>query len=131
MLSLWNPLLFEVLKPKKSFNRDLFDDIDLFFASGLEHKVNEDASLSVSIDLPGVSEEDVAVEVKDNNILSIKAERKTSLSSYKINKSFSVPEMYDADKIIAELKNGVLILTLPSKNKEAKEPKKVVVNSVK
>lgn len=128
MLSLWNPFLSDILLPKKSFHYHEDD-----FKMGLEYKKNDDNSLSVSVDLPGVSEEGLTIELASDNVLSIKAERKTKTSSFTLNRSFSVPEKYDVDQIDAELKNGVLTLTLPLRKpaKDLKETKKIFFKSVK
>lgn len=112
MLSLWKPynLFF-----------DVFDS-----SYGLEYKKKDDNSLDLAVDLPGVEEKDVSVEVTPDNYLHIKGERKTKTSSYTVSKTFFIPKQYDTDHILAELKNGVLSLTLPSKVL-GKENKKVNV----
>lgn len=126
MLSLWNPFLPERVQsdsrisPKSYFDRLIDDSFgtmvqDLFHAPipqlGIESKKNEDGSLAVSIDVPGIKENDIVIEV-DGNILTVKGERKTATSSYKMQKSFTIPEGYDTNKITAELKDGVLSLNI-------------------
>ena len=136
MLSLWNPFVLDTNSSKKFTNRTLLDT--LFSDSlvnthhwGIEYKKNEDGSLEVSVDVPGIVENDVVVEVTESNVLNIRGERKTKTSSYTVNKSFSVPEEYDTSAIKAELKNGVLTVTLPSLPVKTKESRKVPVTSVK
>lgn len=128
MLSLWNPFYTDVSRSRK---KDLLRDIfDTNYHWGAEYKRNDDGSLSVSLDLPGVEEKDISVEVTSDNLLQIRGQRKTATSSYSINKSFSVPDLYNTDHITAELKNGVLTLTLPTKQ-TVKDVKKVAITSVK
>ena len=128
MLSLWNPFYTDVSRSrKKDLLRDMFDTN---YHWGAEYKRNDDGSLSVSLDLPGVEEKDISVEVTSDNLLQIRGQRKTATSSYSVNKSFSVPDLYDTDHITAELKNGVLTLTLPTKQ-TVKDVKKVAITSVK
>jgi HSP20 family protein len=140
MLSIWNPFLVANPESKRVPNRSLFDT---FFYEpfegiannasrwGIEYKKNEDASLSVSIDVPGIEEKDITVEVSENNILSVIGERKTKNSSYTVNKSFHISDEYESKDIKAELRNGVLTVTVPSKPKKTKEAVKVTITTVK
>ncbi len=145
MLSLWNnPLSLTktkadtTLSPKSYFDR-LFEDTfktmtrDLFhmptIEMGMETSNNEDGSLAISIDVPGVKEKDLTIEI-NGNMLTVKGERKTSTSSYRIHKSLTIPEGYDADKCTAELKDGILSLCMAAKNPTPKqEVKKIPINA--
>lgn len=144
MLSLWNPFIPVTrersdsrISTKNYFDR-LFEDTfatmthDLFTAPWAairtESKKNEDGSLAISIDIPGIKEEDIIIEVQDN-IVNIKGARKTATSSYTINKSFTIPEGYSSDDIKAELINGVLTFTLIGKSLPEKEIKKIPITS--
>ena len=140
MLSIWNPFLVSNSDSKRVPNRSLFDSFfyEPFEGSsnnssrwGIEYKKNEDASLSVSIDVPGIEEKDIAVEVSEENILSVRGERKTKTSSYNVSKSFYIPDEYDSKDIKAELRNGVLTITVPSKPQKNKESVKVPITTVK
>jgi len=139
MLSLWNPLIpvkersDSRISPKTYFDR-LFEDTfatmtqDLFGAAtlGIENKKNEDGTLAVSIDIPGIKEEDIAIEA-DGNLIHIKGERKTATSSYSVSKSFTIPDTYTSEDVKAELSNGVLTLTLAPKQLPQKEVKKIPI----
>lgn len=144
MLSLWNPFVPVVkersdsrISTKNYFDR-LFEDTfatmsqDLLGGHtiniGIEQKKNEDGSLSVSLDIPGIAAEDINIELQDN-IVTIKGERKTATSSYTIQKSFSVPQGYSSEEIKAELVNGVLTLGLSPKEIPPKEVKKIPITS--
>jgi len=143
MLSLWNnPFLPEKVKSDSRMSpRSLFDRVfeDTWESTiqglyqipkgfGIESKKNEDGSLNVSIDVPGISESDLSIEVIDG-MISVSGERKTETSSYKVNRSFSIPEGYDSDKIIAQLNNGVLNLKIEARALPAKEIKKIAITS--
>lgn len=144
MLSLWNPFIPVArersdsrLSTKNYFDR-LFEDTfatmthDLFSAPwagvGIENKKNEDGSLAISIDIPGIKEEDITIEVQDN-IVNIKGARKTAASSYTVSKSFTIPEGYSSDDVKAELIDGVLTLTMIGKQLPQKEVKKIPITS--
>ncbi|MGI9348114.1 MAG: Hsp20/alpha crystallin family protein [Gammaproteobacteria bacterium] len=75
----------------------------------------------LSADLPGVKKEDVQVSVEDN-VLSISAkfgatDNGKALHQERVNgscaRSFRLSEHLDADSIEAEMKDGVLALSLP------------------
>jgi len=89
-----------------------------------------DEGFIVMADLPGVSKEDLELSVT-GSLLTIKGEKKTESGDSK-NKSFrretwvgsfsrtiDLPSLVDPDKVSAELKDGVLTLSL-SKREEAK-----------
>lgn len=141
MLSLWNPLIpvktqsDSKMSVKSYFDRlfeDTFDNAfnDLFTIPtgwGIDSKKNEDGSLAVSIDVPGIKESDLSIEI-DKNLLIVRGERKTATSTYKLNKSLSIPEGYDTDQITAELKDGVLSINIMGKPlPPAKEVKKIPI----
>jgi HSP20 family molecular chaperone IbpA len=92
-----------------------------------------EAELVVLADLPGVSKEGLAVRVEDD-ILTIRGAtgnglpgspiyREFELANY--FRQFELSEKVDQSRITAELKHGVLTLTLP-KAEEAK-PKKIEI----
>jgi len=90
----------------------------------------EDANNTyVRAELPGVSREDINVEMVED-YLNISASRKTTSESegeqsLSFNRSIAIPEHVQADKVAAAYENGVLTVTLP-KREEAK-PRKVNV----
>ncbi len=94
-------------------------------------------SIVLKAELPGIDPKDVEVRVEDNT-LYLKGERKFEKETKDENyhrversygsfaRSFSLPNSIDADKVVAEYKDGVLNLTLP-KREEAK-PKTIRIN---
>jgi len=118
--------------------RDYFDrlwqhTIDDFFTdfsrpwSGiqLDTKANDDGTMSIYIDVPGVKEEDISIELIGASI-HIKAERKNRNSSWSLNKSFTVPAGYSAEDMKAELADGVLTLILKAIPPPIEEPVKKI-----
>jgi HSP20 family protein len=100
----------------------------------------EDDAFYVDAEVPGMSAEDVHVDV-EKNVLTIRGERKVeteeSEGTYRrverqygsFSRSFTLPETVDADHINADLKEGVLALRLPKK--EAPTPRSISVNAKK
>ena len=86
-------------------------------------------NLLVTAELPGVAREDINVELSDD-VLSLSATRKVqgaeAEQSVSFARSFSLPFAVQADKIAAELKDGILRLTLPKA--EAIKPRKIAIN---
>ena len=124
--------------PMMSLQRDLnrvFEDFWARFDSpfgsmtggGPRTDISEtDEAMLVSVDLPGLDEKDIEVNVTDD-MLTIRgeAEEKTekegfaSRSRRSFHRMIPVPPGVDADKAEAEFKRGVLTVTLP-KTEEAK-----------
>lgn len=130
-------------------------DFDQVFNSLFDFQTNRNFDLSCdveesdkhilfSIDLPGMNENDINVEVKDA-MLTISGERKKETSSEDTNKEgqgktyrgrqygffkhlFRIPKSVDPEKVEAEYANGVLKLMLTKF--EDKPPKKIQIKSV-
>ncbi len=89
-----------------------------------------DNSITIKAELPGVNREDVKVTI-ENNVLTLRGERKFEEEVKRENyhrversygefmRSFTLPNYVDSTKIKAEFKEGMLNLTLP-KREEAK-----------
>ena len=86
---------------------------------------NEDGTTTIKIDAPGVSKDDVKVDI-DHHTLTITAKRGGELDTNEdgvhrverwsgtASRSFSLAPNVDASKIDAALTDGVLTITLPS-----------------
>ncbi len=99
----------------------------------------EDKAFKVIAELPGVAREDISVEVLEG-VLTLQAERKDerereddnrvlserSFGTFK--RSFRLPDTVDADSIGAELRDGVLTLTLPKLEIIEPEPRQIEVS---
>ena len=98
--------------------------------------VEEDEHLVLRADLPGLSEEDVNVEVKDG-VLTVsgerRAEEKTEEKGYhriersygSFSRSLSIPEGIDPEQVSAEFDNGVLEVRIPKP--EERKPHRVQI----
>jgi len=97
-----------------------------------------DKELVLLADMPGVKAEDLTIDLRDN-MLTLdgvlgpleSAKEEDVLIEYEVGKyyrQFSLSEVVDQEKIDAQIKNGVLRLTLPKVEKAA--PRKITVQVV-
>lgn len=119
----WWPSIYEPL-------RQLGAKVAEWFAPASEAARTKDSYI-IRIELPGVSEDDVDITVKDG-VLTVKGEKKVerteegadfffSERQYGVfQRSFTLPEDADASKIEAELKDGILTIVI-AKTKPAEE----------
>ncbi len=92
----------------------------------------------VSVDLPGVSKDEVKIEVANERLL-ISGERKSERADAKartygrvygrFEKAFALPKNIDTEKIEANFENGVLELSVPKA--EAARPRTIEIKSGK
>lgn len=89
----------------------------------------DEKELKMRFDMPGLSKEDVKVSMEDDTLVIKGEQRKEqeggedswssrSYSSY--NTRLLLPDNCDKDKIKAELKNGVLLISIPKREVERK-----------
>jgi HSP20 family protein len=103
--------------------------------------VTEDENAyKISAELPGMSEKDIDVTVS-GDVLVIKGEKRQEREQKEKNRylsersygafqrSFSLPDGVDRDKIGAEFSKGVLTLTLPKTAEAQKQQKKIEVKT--
>ena len=95
-------------------------------------------SVVVKAELPGIAEEEIDVEILDN-IMTISGEKKSDVEEEKegyfykeshtgtFSRSFTLPSEVKAEKAEAEMKNGILTITIPKV--EAKKAKKVAIKA--
>jgi HSP20 family protein len=103
--------------------------------------VEKDDAYEISAELPGMSDKEVDVRYA-NGMLTISGEKQTEKEEKRkdfhlserrygsFQRSFSVPEGVDADKLSATFTSGVLTVVLP-KSQEARRKEKKVPISVK
>ena len=141
----WEPFR-DLLSSQKDFDRLFRATFSPFFRAGdLSTRTwapavdiyEDNNNLVLKADLPGVDPKDVEIKV-ENGTLYLSGERKfekevreenyhrVERSYGAFSRSFSLPNSIDADKVVAEYKDGQLILTMP-KREEAK-PKTIKVN---
>ncbi len=123
------------------------------FVPSIELSENENDYL-ISAELPGIGENDVDVQVDDNNVLTIRGEKKSEVRESRGGSEFSertygefvrsiqLPPTIDAANIEGTYENGVLQLRVPKaaetrarkipigKEKEKKEPEKAAASEL-
>ena len=126
------------MQATENINR-LFDNMNLTPWS-LSGSVRErDDHYKLRYEMPGIAKEDVKITI-DNGVLTIKGEHKEdkeeggddeywSSSSYGYyNTSLVLPDDAKADEVKAELKDGVLTVTIPRTEKPKKDVKQITVH---
>lgn len=94
-------------------------------------------SLVLRAEVPGVAEKDLELQVEEGTV-SLRGERKEAVpeghsvhrkerADFRFSRSFQLPTKVDAEKVEAQLKNGVLTVTLPKA--EAAKPRKISVRA--
>jgi HSP20 family protein len=99
---------------------------------------NTDKAYEITAELPGMDEKNVEVKLA-NGVLTIKGEKKEEkeekqkdyhLSERRFGsfqRSFTLPEGIDSDKIDATFKDGVLTVTLPKTAESQKREKQIAI----
>ncbi|KAJ6791269.1 heat shock protein26 [Iris pallida] len=115
----------------------MFEDAMSFPGSAGDVRVpwdvaEDEKEVRMRIDMPGLSKEEVKVWVEDDDVLVVKGEHRKeegeeeedrwwkgrSTSNYDMR--LQLPDNCDKDKVRAELKNGVLLVTVPKIQVERK-----------
>jgi HSP20 family protein len=133
-----------LMKPQP-FTRDVDRLFDAFFGTERDQSrrwvppvdlVEAEDHFLLKADLPGLSDEDVSIEVQDGT-LTISGERRAEHEShergwYRIERSFgsfsrslTLPDGVDADAISARFENGVLEVSIPKP--EERKPRRVEI----
>ncbi|MCL2020246.1 MAG: Hsp20/alpha crystallin family protein [Oscillospiraceae bacterium] len=134
------------ITPYKSFDLlDVFRDFENdFFGSEMPVTTcktdirEENGIYFLEAEMPGFNKEDIKIDIEDGK-MCLSAERKTESETQKGNyirrersygtfkRSFNI-ESIDADKIEAEYKNGVLMVSMPKKEEQAPKSKRLEIN---
>lgn len=98
----------------------------------------EDQHFVLRADLPGLTEEDVSIELSDN-VLRVSGERKAEEEHkgrgwYRVERSFgrfsrslTLPEGIEEDQIEASFRNGVLEVRIPKP--EERQPRRIAIHA--
>ena len=111
----------------KLFNNNCFSTFD---SNSLDSRLSsDDKNYYLQFSLPGLSKKDVNLNY-NNHYLYLSHEADQSTDNVFLTKSFSqrikLPQDIDADGIMAELKNGILLITI-AKNHKKSEEKKILI----
>ena len=102
--------------------------------------VEADEHFVLKADLPGLAEDDVAIEVQDN-VLTISGSRQAEHESkekgwYRLERSYgsftrslTLPDGVDADKVEANFDRGVLEIRIPKP--EERKPRRISISATK
>ena len=102
--------------------------------------VEKDKSYEITAELPGMDEKSVEVKLA-NGALTVRGEKQAEKEEKKkdyylrersfgaFERTFTVPEGVDVDKIDASFRKGVLTVTLPKKPEAIKPEKKIDVKT--
>ena len=119
------------------FDRDFWDFgnvpsvFDEGFAPAMDVKDHDDR-VEVRCDLPGVEKDDIDVSIS-GSMLTVKGEKKGEKEdkdgdyyrkeswSGSFQRSVNLPDAVDADRAEAEMKNGMLVLTIPKKEEKKRK----------
>jgi HSP20 family protein len=116
---------------KREWGRGLSPAVDV---------VDKDDAYEVTAELPGMSEKDIEVKLA-GGMLTIKGEKSEEKEEKKkdvyvserrygsFQRSFSVPDDVDADRLAATLSNGVLTVTMPKSPEAKKKERKIAVTA--
>jgi len=114
-------LLPQVFEPFRAFGAKVAD-----WLAPASEASSDDEAYVISIELPGVDEKDIELTISDN-ILTVKGEKKFTREEEgdtwyfserqygMFARSFRLPADADADHVDADLKDGVLTVTVPKK----------------
>jgi len=104
------------------YNKDVYKLVDFRPKNNL---CEDEKNYYIQIDLPGMSKEQIHMELSEDSIITISGERvkknngegmkysKMECEYGKFSRSFSVPETANLEKIEAKMENGVLEVIIP------------------
>ena len=107
----------------KPFHLKEFENLSIAPAMDL---VEDDQSYKLEVEMPGMDEKDITITLLDN-LLTIHGEKSTSKKDERKNyiareinygryeRSISLPQASDANKVTASFKKGMLWITIPKK----------------
>ncbi|MGZ3283936.1 MAG: Hsp20/alpha crystallin family protein [Xanthobacteraceae bacterium] len=126
---------------RSPFGRTLFEPFrrgEMSWKTPAIDVVEKEKAYEITAELPGMDESNIDVKFSDGT-LTIKGEKREEKEEKKkdyylserrygsFQRSFSVPDGVDADKIEAGFKNGVLTVTLPKTPEAQKSEKKIAI----
>lgn len=129
---------FEKMSKRLNEFMNDFDKGVSFEIGGFTPRVDiteNDKNIFVHAELPGMDKDDIKISVNEENVLTIRGEKKKDENSVKLSyirtertfgnfsRNFMLPDNVNVDKISATFNNGVLELSMPKQ--EPEKPKEV------
>lgn len=116
------------------FNRDLLSEMDLGESMSMPavNVIEDKDAFRIEVAAPGLEKKDFKIDV-DDKLLTISSEKEVSKESKDSNylrkefsytsfrRSFTLPDIVDAEKIKASHKDGILTITIPKKEEAKKK----------
>lgn len=127
----------------KNFFEDFPTSFSMDASSNFSPRIDisdNEKSVFVSVELPGVDKKDVKISVQENNILTIKGEKQTEIKDEKKNfyrvertygsfcRTMALPADVNAEKTKAKYENGILNIELPKLEPAQKAEKLIEIN---
>jgi len=128
-MRLWGPSLLDtaMISPSQLIRQqqELMDRSFSYTSPRYEITDNDD-SIKISLDVPGVNADDISVTLEeDGQVLSISGHRELEKEGYsyssKFSQSFSLDPSVELDKFKADLDKGVLVITAPKDKKQLEQ----------
>tara|TARA_Y100000588_G_C14141234_1_gene876165 strand:- start:801 stop:1283 length:483 start_codon:yes stop_codon:yes gene_type:complete len=97
-------------------------------------------NIVIQMEVPGIKQDDIEVEITNHNIVKISGTRKQEqklehehiyqqeITYGQFKKSFKLPKKINDDAITAEIKDGILTITLPIIPTDQNSSKKITIN---
>lgn len=99
-------------------------------------RIEKDDSWVLRAEVPGYTEDDIKVEVKDGTLtisgkqeVTDKTDSTFRSSISQFSESFLLYDSVKADDISAELKSGILVVTVPKAEPDKAEPKQIPIKT--
>merc|ERR1719446_826758 len=104
-----------VLRKQRMIAQRMFDK-QINFSSNRYELIDNDEKFQLTVDVPGIKEEDIDIKLDDGQ-LTVKGQRvgesESSRFSSRFSQSFYLDPTVDVDNFTATLKNGVLVVSAP------------------
>ena len=129
-----------LMRPTSVFNNNVFGQSILSDYRAKLDISGSDNEYEVAVDLPGLSQEDISIELSGNTLI-IKGEReeenevkdkhyyRLERSEGAFQRTLSLPEDANRDEISAKMKNGLLVIQIPRKAGPKNDVKRISISS--
>ena len=105
--------------------------------------MNGAKEINVSVEMPGMKGDDIAIDVSEEGFLTIRGEKKKNLEQHTdgayfsersygmISRTIALPSEVDVTKVSADFENGVLKINLPKTKQEINKIRHIKIKSKK